>query len=166
MVVGASPGGPEPVYQWCPGPSDKLSGHLWSKGSTQLAGWLVLWETEGQPLPKQRPSILSRDLVAGPSGTCCMYPECQHAWSSPASCLAEGSFPEVSSAVGEPSYFIGPHRWGGAVKPSSTGPAQGIGQDTTGGGDLLQKGQRWVSSFARRGHLCESHHCLLRADLS
>lgn len=63
VVVGASPGGPEPVYQWCPGPSDKLSGHPWSKGSAQLAGWLVLWETEGQPLPKQRPSSWPKQKV-------------------------------------------------------------------------------------------------------
>lgn len=163
MVVGASPGGPEPVYQWCPAPSNSLDIPGARAQPNRLAGWFF---------GKQRGShFLSRDLGAGPSRKCCMYPGCQHAWPSPASCLAEGSFPEVSSAVGESSYFIGPHRWGGAVKPSSTGPAQGIRQDTTGREDLLQKGQRWVSSFARRGHLCESHlceshHCLLRADLS
>lgn len=142
---------------------------LWTSLEQGLspAGWLVLWEAEGQPVPKQRPSILSRGLVVGPSTeSAAMYPECQHAWPSPASCLAEGSFPEVSSAVGESSYFMGPHRWGGGCQTQQHWTCTGDQAGSTGRGDLLQKGQRWVSSFARRSHLCESHHYLLRADLS
>lgn len=89
---------------------------LWTSLEEGLspAGWLALWEAKGQPLPKQRPSILSRDLGAGPSTeSVAMYPGCQHAWFSPGSCLAERSFQKSPRPLeNPPTYGTSQMGWG------------------------------------------------------